>query len=36
MTPHDAILTDSTPVADVDDAARAVEFIGDAELALIG
>jgi erythromycin esterase-like protein len=36
MTPHDAILTASTPVADVDAVAAAVEFIGDAELALVG
>jgi erythromycin esterase-like protein len=36
MTPHDAILTACTPVADVEDVGAVVDFIGDAELALIG
>jgi erythromycin esterase-like protein len=36
MTPHDAIRTTLTPIADVDDGQSAVDFIGDAELALLG
>jgi erythromycin esterase-like protein len=36
MTPHDAIHTALRPVADVEDCRMVVDFIGDAELALIG
>ncbi len=36
MTPHDAIRTALTPVADVEDCQSAVDFVGDAELALLG
>jgi erythromycin esterase-like protein len=36
MTGPDAILTTLTPVADVEDCQSAVDFIGDAELALLG
>lgn len=36
MTPHDAIQTMLTPLAGVDDIGAAVDFIGDAELALLG
>jgi erythromycin esterase-like protein len=36
MTPHEAILTACTPVADVEDTVAAVECIGNAELALVG
>jgi len=36
MTPHDAIRTALRPVADVEDCRMVVDFIGDAELALIG
>src|SRR5688500_4369796 len=36
MTRPDAILTTLTPIADVDDCQSAVDFIADAELALLG
>ncbi len=36
MTPRDAIHTIFTPVADVEDTRHVVDFIGEAELALIG
>ena len=36
MTPHDAIRTALRPVADVEDCQMVVDFIGDAELALVG
>jgi erythromycin esterase-like protein len=36
MTPHDAIRTTLTPIADVEDCQVAVDFVGDAELALLG
>ncbi len=36
MTPHDAIHTTCTPVADVEDIRDVVDFIGTAELALLG
>jgi erythromycin esterase-like protein len=36
MTPHDAIRTTLTPIADVEDCQVAVDFVGDADLALLG
>src|ERR687897_443413 len=36
MTPHDAVRTTSTLLADVEDVVTVVDFIGDAELALLG
>jgi erythromycin esterase-like protein len=36
MTRPDAIITTLTPIADIDDCQSAVDFIGDAELALLG
>jgi erythromycin esterase-like protein len=36
MTPHDAIHTTCTPVADVSDTRRAADFIGEAQFALLG
>src|SRR5262245_49660404 len=36
MRPHDAILTTLTPLADLDECDTVVDFIGDAELALLG
>ncbi len=36
MTPHDAIHATFTPVADVEDVGAIVEYIGQAELALLG
>jgi erythromycin esterase-like protein len=36
MTPHDAIQTTLTPLTNVEDVQPAVDFIGEAELALLG
>ena len=36
MTPHDAIHTAFTPLADAEDCEVVVDFVGDAELALLG
>ena len=36
MKPHDAIRTTLTPLADVEGLPDGVDFIGDAELALLG
>jgi hypothetical protein len=36
MTPHGAIHTTFTRVGDVEDTRTVVDFVGDAELALIG
>ena len=36
MTPHDAIHSAFTPLADVEDCQVVVDFVGDAELALLG
>ena len=36
MTPHDAIRTTLTPLAGVDDCRAVVDFVADAELALLG
>ena len=36
MTPYETIRTALTPLADIDDARAAVDFAGDAEIALLG